>query len=349
MHVSLMVPAPFDTISGGYLYDRRMVDCLRAAGYAVRVVELPGRFPDPDQTAIDAAHAAWADLDAGSVPLIDGLALPAFAALAPAMAPREAVGLIHHPVSQETGLSADLAQRLGTLEMALFAAMPRLVTTSEQTADRLAADFKLDRARITAIVPGMEDLPRSAGSSGDGCAILSVGTLIPRKGHDVLLRSLSRLFDLDWHLTIVGGGDRDPVHANGLPALAEDLRISRQVTFAGEMAPDAMETLWLEADLFALTSWYEGYGMALAEALRRGLPVAVTATGVAPALVPPGAGAICAPGDVEQLSKALRRLIFDAALRRDMAQVAWEAGRVLPSWEEQAQRLAAVLRNERRD
>ena len=49
------------------------------------------------------------------------------------------------------------------------------------------------------------------------------------------------------------------------------------------------------------------------------------------------------------LSKALRRLIFDASLRRDMAAVAWEAGRTLPSWQEQAQRLAAVLNNERRD
>ena len=66
MHVSLMVPAPFTTISGGYLYDRRMVACLRAAGHDVRVVELAGRFPDPDPTAIDAAHAAWAELDSGS-------------------------------------------------------------------------------------------------------------------------------------------------------------------------------------------------------------------------------------------------------------------------------------------
>jgi glycosyltransferase involved in cell wall biosynthesis len=348
MHISLMVPAPFDTISGGYLYDRRMVECLRTLGHDVRVVELQGRFPDPDQAAIDAAHAAWAELDSGSVPLIDGLALPAFAALAPAMVPREAVALIHHPVSQETGLEPEVAQRLAALETCLFAAMPCLVTTSEQTADRLAADFKLPRTRVQAIVPGVEDLPRSIGSAGKGCAILAVGALIPRKGYDVLLRSLARLTDLDWQLTIVGAADRDKVHANGLAALVEKLGIARRVRFAGELPPERMDALWMSADLFALTSWYEGYGMALAEALRRGLPVAVTATGAAPTLVPPEAGVVCAPGDVEQLAKALRRLIFDGTLRRDFAATAWEAGRALPSWMDQAQRLAAVLHHEAR-
>src|SRR6185437_4364104 len=45
---------------------------------------------------------------------------------------------------------------------------------------------------------------RCPGSDGPGCHILSIGALVPRKGHDVLMRALVRLFDLDWHLTIVG-------------------------------------------------------------------------------------------------------------------------------------------------
>ncbi len=83
--------------------------------------------------------------------------------------------------------------------------------------------------------------------------------------------------------------------------------------------------------------------MALAEALRRGLPVAVTSTGAALTLVGPEAGVVCAPGDVDQLSKAIRRLIFDQPLRREMAEVAWLSARSLPSWHDQAVRLAAVL------
>ena len=99
----------------------------------------------------------------------------------------------------------------------------------------------------------------------------------------------------------------------------------------------------LTASLASSIARFEGYGVAVAEALRRGLPVAVTNAGAVPTLVGPEAGVVCAAGDVEQMSKALRRLIFDATLRHDMAEVAWQSGQSLPSWNEQAVRLAAVL------
>ena len=83
--------------------------------------------------------------------------------------------------------------------------------------------------------------------------------------------------------------------------------------------------------------------MAIAEALRRGLPVTVTSVGAVPTLVGPEAGVVCEPGDVEQLSKAIRRLIFDRPLRHDMAEVAWQSGQLLPSWNEQVVRLASLL------
>jgi glycosyltransferase involved in cell wall biosynthesis len=335
MHVCLIVPGPLTTVSGGHTYDRRMADGLRALGHDVRVIELDGRLPDPDQAAIYAARTHWAALPADSVKLIDGLALPAFAGLPL----HQVTALIHHPASLETGVQQETVQRLHATETEMFRDLPRLVVTSDQTADRVTREFGVVHERVSVVIPGIDALPRCQGSPGPTCQILSVGALIPRKGHDVLLRALSRLFDLDWELTIAGSADRDPVHANGLHALAEDLNVAHRVRFAG----DVTDALWAGTDLFALTSYLEGYGVAVAEALRRGLPVAVTNVGTVPTLVGPEAGVVCAPGDVEQLSKALRRLIFDRSLRHDLAEVAWRSGQSLPSWNEQATRLADVL------
>ena len=335
MQICLIVPGPISTVSGGHTYDRRMAAGLRALGHDVQVIELAGRLPDPDQAAIYAARTAWAALPADSVRLIDGMALPAFDGLPL----HQVTALVHHPASLETGMPDETGHRLQATDEAMFRELPRLVVTSDQTAHRLVRGFGTPAERISVIIPGIDDLPRSTGSAGPRCQILSVGALIPRKGHNVLLRALSRLFDLDWTLTIAGSSDRDPVHAATLRKLAEELQIARRVRFVD----DVNEALWIGTDLFALASYFEGYGVAIAEAMRRGLAVAVTNIGVVPVLVVPEAGVVCAPGDVEQLSKAMRRLIFDRPLLRDMSDVAWQSGQSLPSWNEQAARLAAVL------
>jgi glycosyltransferase involved in cell wall biosynthesis len=335
MKVCLIVPGPLATVSGAHAYDRRMADGLRGLGHEVQVVELDGRLPDPDQAAIYAARTAWAALGDDSVRLIDGLALPAFEGLPL----HQVTALVHYPASLETGLAAEAAERLRAIEATMFRSAPRLVAPSDQTAHRLARAFGIQSERISVIVPGIDDLPRRTGSGGAGCRILSVGALIPRKGHDVLLRALNRLFDLDWVLTIAGSAQRDRQHAASLRELAGALNVAHRVHFVEEVT----EALWAESDLFALTSYFEGYGLAIAEAMRRGLAVAVTNVGAVPILVGPEAGVVCASGDVEQLSKAMRRLIFDRDLLRHMSAEAWQSAQSLPSWDAQAARLAAVL------
>ncbi len=343
MRIAVFVPAPFATVSGGYAYDRRIVAGLRAAGHAVEVVEIDGRHPMADDAAFASACSAWERLERDTIPLIDGLALPAFAEHRAELRGRGAVGLIHHPTSLETGFSEIERGALRRVETQLMPELARVVVTSDPTKERLVAEFGVAEARIAVVVPGTDDAPRSVGSSDKMCRILSVGMLIPRKGHAVLLRSLARLFDLDWQLTIVGSATRDPVCANGLAALAEELGVAARVRLAGEISDDALAELWHAADLFALATYWEGYGMVVAEALKRGLPVAVTSGGAAASLVPLEAGIVCAPGDIEQFSKALRRPVFDATLRHAMAEAAWQAGQRLPTWAQQVEAFARAL------
>jgi glycosyltransferase involved in cell wall biosynthesis len=220
----------------------------------------------------------------------------------------------------------------------LFGRLARIIVTSQHTAERLGAEFGVAPDRIAVVEPGTEDAVRCPGSGGPACEILSVGALIPRKGHDSLLRCLARLFDLDWRLTIAGAAP-DAAYAQSLHALCETLEIAGRVTFAD----GALEALWRKADLFALATHYEGYGMAIAEALKRGIPVAVTAGGAAGALVSAQAGTVCPAGDEVTFSKALRRLIFDKGLRAEAAEAAWQVGQTLPDWPTQTAKFAGVI------
>ncbi|HYZ31236.1 MAG TPA: glycosyltransferase family 4 protein [Crenalkalicoccus sp.] len=340
--VALLVPAPFETVSGGYIYDRRMVEGLRAIGHQVQVLELAGRHPLPDAAAEAAARAALEAVPEGTRLVVDGLALPAFAPLADVLAERGAVGLIHHPTALETGFAESDRDALKAIERALFTRLPRLVATSRFTAQRLLEEFGADPARIGVVEPGTDAARRARGSGGPGVAILSVGNLTPRKGHDVLLRALAGLQDIDWTLAIAGG-PRDPGYAASLPPLAEELGIAWRVTFLGDQDTSALDALYDRADLFALATYWEGYCMVAAEALARGLPVAITAGGAIADLVPVEAGVVSPPGDVVSLGKALRRVIFDHEMRAEMAEAAWQAGQALPRWEDRARAFAAEL------
>ncbi len=304
----LLPPGP-PSLEGGSAYLHGLAPALRAAGHGVW-------FGDGPESALR---------------VIDGMALPSV----PADRLHGAVGLVHHPTAlaepeRRDAIHAAERERLPLLR--------HIVTPSEPIRQRLVEAFALDPARISVVRPGVPDAPRSTGSGAAACTVLSVGALVPRKGHAVLLRALARLFDLPWRWVVVGAADRDPAYAASLREQAAESGCADRVRFAGSLDAEALEAEWRRADVFALATEWEGYSAPVAEALRRGLPVAVTSGGNAAELVTPESGVVCAPGEMDQLSKSLRRLIFDTALRADMADAAWLLGRTLPDWASQAAR-----------
>ena len=299
--VQLVVPGPLDQRTGGYIYDRRIAQGLPALGRPVAVHELAGRFPIVDAPAIEAARAALDAMPAGSL-VIDGLALPAFADLRP---PRPWVALVHHPLALETGLSVADARALATIERRALAAAARVIVTSPQTRRDLA-DYDVDEARVGVVLPGTDPAPLARRSGGPGLAMLCVASLTARKGHLVLLEALATLRELAWQLTCVGSPDRDPATAAAIRAAIGRFGLEGRVRLVGEQSEDDLQPFYAAADLFVLASYHEGYGMALAEALARGLPIVATTAGAIPDTVPAAAGILVPPGDPAALAGGAR-------------------------------------------
>ncbi|MGH6945122.1 MAG: glycosyltransferase family 4 protein [Geminicoccaceae bacterium] len=339
--VHLVVPGALDQRTGGYVYDRRMVEGLRAAGREVVVHELAGSFPFADEAARRAAGAALRRMAKGGLPVIDGLALPAFEK-ALALLPRRWFALVHHPLALETGLSAADAARLRALEGELLAPAARIIVTSPQTRRDLE-DYRVDPARVGVVLPGTEPADLARGSGGPGLALLCIASLTPRKGHLVLLEALAGLEDLDWRLVCVGSAERDPPTGRAVRAAIEAHALGARVSLIGEQPEERLAPFYDAADLFVLASHHEGYGMVLADALAHGLAVVSTTAGAIPDTVPADAGLLVPPADPGALARALRRVITDRFLRVRLAKGARATRARLPSWTYAARAFAAEL------
>ena len=117
---------------------------------------------------------------------------------------------------------------------------------------------------------------------------------------------------------------------------------------AGDLDSSQLNDCYAAADLFVLPTFYEGYGMAVAEALARGLPVISTATGAIEDLVVGGvakAGIVLPPGDQAALAAALSRTIGNDACLAALADGARQVRNTLGTWDDACSRIAAALEN----
>jgi glycosyltransferase involved in cell wall biosynthesis len=218
--------------------------------------------------------------------------------------------------------------------------MRAVIVNSPMTARTLAADYAVPQERITIAPPGTDrpETVRRNSAAGDNAAkhapvmLLTVGSIVPRKGYDVLTEALGGLIDLPWRLTIVGDDSRDVACAERLRADIARFRLTPRVTLMGAVPAGALAARYAAADLFVLPSRYEGFGMAYAEAMAHGLPVIGTTGGAIPETVPTSAGVLVPPGDAASLAAALRPLIANPAERERLAAGARAAAAALPTW-----------------
>lgn len=344
VRAAFAIPGDLSSPTGGYAYARRILPLLPAEGVEIVHLELPGSFPHPGAQDLAATRALLVEAAQTGVLLVDGLALGAIPPdLIADVAPR-IVALVHHPLGLETGLPEARAAELLANEAAVLALCPRIVASSPTTARTLAADFGVPEARIGVAEPGTDPAPRARGGApGEPLSILAVGSVSPRKAYRLLVEALAGVADAPaWRLAIAGA-DRDAQELSALRALIAERGLGPRIEIAGAVSQERLAALYDRADLFVSASLYEGYGMVLAEAMARGLPMVVSTGGAAAQTVPDGAALKVPPGDVPALSDALAAALADPGLRARLAEESARAGASLPRWEDAARVVAGAI------
>jgi glycosyltransferase involved in cell wall biosynthesis len=320
-----VVPGRLDQLTGGYLYDRHIVEGLGARGRAVKVVELAPK-------ADGAVFTGFAD---GATVVVDGLALYSLEQVIITQAHRlRLVAFVHHPLADETGLSPAEIEQAARLEAALLPSFRGVLCPSRVTAASLER-YGVSSDRIAIVPPGTaKPTAYRRLRRGRSRALLCVASLVPRKGHGVLVDALARIRRLEWTLLCIGSLDRNSATTRSVRRKISAAGFDRRITLAGEWQPALLTRAYRAADVFVLPSFHEGYGMAYAEAMAHGLPVIATTAGATPETVPRQAGLLVQPGDPTALARALQRVIVEPALAMRLAAGARAAGARLPEWPE---------------
>jgi glycosyltransferase involved in cell wall biosynthesis len=232
-------------------------------------------------------------------------------------------------------------------ERAALSAAASVVTTSAWARRVLLQLYSLPSDRVHVAEPGVERGELASGSATAG-ALLSVAAVIPGKGHDVLLDALAPLTGLRWECLCVGSLERDPMFVERLRRRVADAGMDERVRFSGPQAGAELAGSYGAADVLVLPSRAETYGMVVAEALARGLPVVAADVGGVREALGHGAdgtrpGLLVPPDDPSALRDALRAWLEDADLRLRLRRAARERRDSLAGWSRTTSAIADVL------
>lgn len=336
------------TPSGGNTYDARVCLDLPAFGWQVHKHAIDGSWPRPSAAARAELARTLGEIPDGSRVLLDGLVACAAPEIIAAETERlRLVVLVHLPLGDETGLDPGLAAELDARERRTLRSVPAIVATSEWAARRLVAHHGLAPDRVHVAAPGADIAPLAAGTDGV-TRLLCVASVTPRKAQHRLVEALATLTDLNWSCVCVGGLGQDPGYVAELRELIDHHGLGDRLQLVGPQAGAELDASYATADLMVLTSYAETYGMAVTEALARGIPVLATDVGGLPEAVgraPDGGmpGILVPPDNSVALAAELRGWFLDADVRRRLRASARGRRAALDGWAATARSLAGVL------
>jgi glycosyltransferase involved in cell wall biosynthesis len=342
MHLALLIYGSLDSLSGGYLYDRKLVEFLRARGDTVEIISLPWRSY-PAHLLDNLTFRLPSHLD---LLIQDELNHPSllFANSRPHSYP--IVSLVHHLRSSE--LRPFWQNRLYRLvETQYLRSVDGFIFNSRTTQAEVRRLAGSDKPHIVAYPPTdrfsptlTEDEIVQRAQTGE-LRIVFLGSVIYRKGLHTLLEAL-RLQTSGMSLDIVGSLSAEPKYARAMQRQASTTtNYASRISFHGPLEKDRLAERLRQSHVLVVPSSYEGFGIVYLEGMGFGLPAIGTTAGAAREIITGGVdGFLVEPGDHGALAGRLGLLARDRELLVRMSLAARQRYLRQPSWT----RTAAALR-----
>ena len=340
MHVGLIIYGSLDIVSGGYLYDRQLVNHLRASGDTVQIISLPrqryGRCLLQNFSLDLTQQMQSTRFD---VLLQDELNHPSlwiFNRRLRRQRNAPIVSIVHHLRSSEQRPAWQnwfyrQIERAYLLSVDGFVFNSRTTRAAVEKLIRQERPFTIAAPAGNRFQTGLDEhsLIKRAQSRGP-LRLLFVGNLIARKGLHVLLAALAQLPENSWELTIVGNTAVNPAYTSKIQQQSRLNGLDHRIRWRGKVTDTQLANELRRGQLLVAPSSYEGFGIVYLEGMAFGLPAVGTTAGAAFEIITNGDnGYLTAPDDANALAQAIGRLHQD---RRLLAQMSLSAHRFFAAW-----------------
>jgi glycosyltransferase involved in cell wall biosynthesis len=350
VRVGLVIYGSLATVSGGYLYDRKLVDYLQRRGDRVEIIALPWRNYGRhlvDNFSADLLRRLNGGYD---VLLQDELNHPSLA-WANGRLRRGAhppiVAIVHHLRASERR-SAWQNWLYRRVERRYLRTVDGFIFNSQTTRRAVEELAGMNRPHVVAY-PGGDRLtpatptPVAERAGQNPFRLLFVGNVIPRKGLHVLVDALARVPG-DWRLTVAGSLAVDPVYVRRARELAEAGGVGDRIIWRGSLDDDALAAEMAAAHVLAVPSEYEGFGIVYLEGMGFGLPALATTAGAAAEIVADGGnGYLVPPGNAAALAGRIATLMRDRDRLAAMSATALSDYARRPTWADTTATIGAFL------
>lgn len=354
MKIALIIYGSLDTVSGGYVYDRKLVEHLRAQGHTVDIHSLPWRRY-LEHLRDNFFSPLLRDLITGNYDLIlqDELNHPSlfrFNHTLKSMTAAPLISIVHHlRIDEEWGRFERWCYT--QVETAYLNSVDGFVFNSETTRRSVEALIDEPKPYVVGLPAGdrfvgaIPDIATDNNMQSGKLKLLFVGNLIPRKGLETLLHACRQLPQGKWELDVVGSPDAERAYADHCKEIVESVpRLRAAVRFYGELTHEQLAIRYSLSHVLVVPSSYEGFGIVYLEGMGFGLPAIATTAGAASEFIRDGENGILVPaGDPNAIAKVLRSLINDRTWLKQMSRHARHTFEQSATWDQTCKKIEQFL------